>query len=416
MSFPNNVALLKIHPAIGIARVSSSPAYFVYGETPPNEYKSNGVIKRQAVRFVVVGYDAQGQEVGAYSLADLQTMGLNIVWRVRVANKKIARLRGPNHTIAAADQSYIVNAEARSDQNNGELVGDMQAADFHEGHSIPLGRIHPDGLFVPGQGTLYRADPTIAMPLAGMFSEDFADNTCDGIVEAQISDTQPGQAIPQKILSAWLLVTPPDFAPQIKDSDHYPNRKNLDGWLAGQLGAPAPVNATAKNLDRVHLSHGTDDFSPGVETCLGYGSFVSENNNDISSLFFTGAQTLDAADMRLDPSKAKPGDLTAYMCSPWQFDFSPCHCGYWAAHRPDTVHRDDTAPIQWSPGNKPAVKWLRYVAAETVANATEFPASGEMSANPEIVEHVYKLGIIRKKNGQETETERTNDIPLPPSA
>ena len=34
---------------------------------------------------------------------------------------------------------------------------------------------------------------------------------------------------------------------------------------------------------------------------------------------------------------ALPGDLTASLCAPWQWDFADCGCHYWAANKPDIV-------------------------------------------------------------------------------
>lgn len=34
---------------------------------------------------------------------------------------------------------------------------------------------------------------------------------------------------------------------------------------------------------------------------------------------------------------AMPGDLTASLCAPWQWDFADCGCHYWAANKPDIV-------------------------------------------------------------------------------
>ena len=60
MAFPedlSDVVVLKIHPAIGIARVSKNDDYFVFG-TNPESYKSNGLMQRQAVQFRIFAYAA----------------------------------------------------------------------------------------------------------------------------------------------------------------------------------------------------------------------------------------------------------------------------------------------------------------------------------------------------------------------
>jgi hypothetical protein len=410
MPLPNRVSVLKIHPAIGIARISPNPDYFVFGDTPQN-YKSNGLIKRQGVRFLIVGYDASGREIAAYTVPDLEALGLRVTWRVRLANKKIARYRGSGR-LADADPRFVIAAEARSDANGGLLMGRMEAADFQEGHAIPLGAIQPDGLFLPGQGIVYRKQAGAPLPEVSMYSGDVADNTCDGPVEAEVVDAQTGSPVRQKVLPAWLFVAPPDYSPDLVDTDIYPSpRKNLAEQLAAKLGAPEPVNQTAKSLDRRVLRQGTGDFSPGIETSIGAISFTSEVG-DIKPLFLSPSQTGDPADIRLDPQRNEPGNLTAFLCSPWQFDFRACSCGYWAAQRPDIAFRDEAARIPWNPPDEKLVEWLRLVAAST----GRVPAGGRLVYNRDFAFNTYKLGVIRLKNGDASvlenwvETERLDDI------
>lgn len=43
----------------------------------------------------------------------------------------------------------------------------------------------------------------------------------------------------------------------------------------------------------------------------------------------------------IDPEVYQPGDLTASLCAPWQYDFRDCGCFYWAASKPDIVTSSD---------------------------------------------------------------------------
>ena len=62
---------IKIHPAIGIARVGNSPTeFFIGSELPGNRRRPAGGykdaqrrIKRQAARFRLFGYDKNGKLV-----------------------------------------------------------------------------------------------------------------------------------------------------------------------------------------------------------------------------------------------------------------------------------------------------------------------------------------------------------------
>src|SRR3981081_1377351 len=84
---------IKIHPAIGIARIGNSPTGFFIGPELPGKSKrptggykdSQGRIKRQAARFRLFGYDANGKPVREISAKDAA-----ITWTVHLANKKDA--------------------------------------------------------------------------------------------------------------------------------------------------------------------------------------------------------------------------------------------------------------------------------------------------------------------------------------
>ncbi|MEO8427646.1 MAG: LodA/GoxA family CTQ-dependent oxidase, partial [Verrucomicrobiota bacterium] len=65
------IKTIKIHPAIGIARVGNSPTEFFIGPELPGKHKqpfggykdAQGRIKRQAARFRLFGYDSHGKLV-----------------------------------------------------------------------------------------------------------------------------------------------------------------------------------------------------------------------------------------------------------------------------------------------------------------------------------------------------------------
>ncbi|MEM6455164.1 MAG: LodA/GoxA family CTQ-dependent oxidase [Acidobacteriota bacterium] len=91
-----------IHPAIGVARVGNAPiadggvgeSYYYAPEVPgavadpgPSGFKTpDGAIKREAARFRVYGYDADGNVVRELTHDD----DVQIAWRVHVANRKAA--------------------------------------------------------------------------------------------------------------------------------------------------------------------------------------------------------------------------------------------------------------------------------------------------------------------------------------
>src|SRR5438128_7746039 len=85
------IKTIKIHPAIGIARLGNSPTDFFVGpekpgahRRPPGGYRdAKGRIKRQAARFRLFGYDKSGKLVREITAKDA-----TITWTVHLANKK----------------------------------------------------------------------------------------------------------------------------------------------------------------------------------------------------------------------------------------------------------------------------------------------------------------------------------------
>src|SRR5262249_36463574 len=87
------IASVKIHPAIGIARLGNSPTDFFVGPQRPGVhvrprggYKDrSGRVKRQAARFRLFGYDKSGNLV-----RELTGDDATVVWTVHLANHKAA--------------------------------------------------------------------------------------------------------------------------------------------------------------------------------------------------------------------------------------------------------------------------------------------------------------------------------------
>lgn len=387
MALPAGTSSLKIHPALGFARLSTNPDVYEFDPNPQRSYKSNDLIKRQSIRFRIFAYDASNHGIQELTPAWLAANGLHAVWHARVANRKIARLR--------SDDSYVISAVARSDAGGGRLSG--RCGDFQEGQNIDLGTILPDGSFIPPLAEAYARQAGASMEQGGFHNPDFADNTCDGVISVELTDQTTGRPLTTPSLDAWIVVAPQDFAPEWDDvGDH-----NLLTYLTELLALPnqQPTNAVnqqARAIDQGVLESGTAIFSPGIEVNL---------QNMTSSNFYAGAALGDPDEVRVRPGSSVggpgtlPGELTAGLCSPWQFDFLACTCYWWPNSRPDTAFRNDA--------NGPSVNWLRRNPDELGANLP----SGALSTRSDIVRHVDKLGIIRKQGDKRVETERGNDIP-----
>ena len=210
MAFPNDlsdVVLFKIHPAIGVARVANNDDYFVFG-TDPGNYKSNKVMKRQAVQFRVFAYGDNHVGLGELTPQVMTALGITAVWSAKVANRKIARQQGTPLTGTA----YVVSAAAASNNaGGGQLVGSLPQ--FAEGNKIQLGQITATGLFIPAKGNVYRKTP--GEPLPGYpGGPNHVDTTCDGSVSVRL--TKGNQQF--DVLPACIVVAPQDFSPDTNEA------------------------------------------------------------------------------------------------------------------------------------------------------------------------------------------------------
>lgn len=112
MPLPANVARIKVHPAIGVARVSTGDGFYIYGDQPTT-YHQDGRMRRQAVQFRLFAYADGNVGIEELTPQHLDELAIEVVWHAHVANRKIQRQR---------DASFLLEAQARSDVNNGKLI------------------------------------------------------------------------------------------------------------------------------------------------------------------------------------------------------------------------------------------------------------------------------------------------------
>ncbi len=234
------ITSVRIHPAIGIARIGNSPEFFIGPEepgvfTPPGDGKYKDAlcrVKKQAARFRLFAFDGN---TFVKELKEGDPEVLNIEWTVHLANRKAAsRLFAEMHQPAATDPSDTYPDPAKENWRNPDeadreklvidagkktLDGPNQAAAFNAGEikgiPVPLGemRTEADGrlLVLGGSGK--------AASFNGSGLEVFADNhgwyddVSDGPVTAKVTLT--GNATPP-VAPAWVIVGPPKFAPAIQ--------------------------------------------------------------------------------------------------------------------------------------------------------------------------------------------------------
>jgi hypothetical protein len=227
----NDIAYCGIHPGIGIARVGDSPdEYFVGPErpgrpdVPAGGYKDHrGLVKRQAARFRVFGFDADGTVVRELTDADA-----DIHWSVHLVNRKAAApcflpdragQRPPrNGTVPERRRETLVIDPGERGVHGPGVWGEPHRFDTGTflGHRVELGELRTDEagrlLVLGGHGTSGSPDDAPVSHFAD--NDGWYDDTSDGPVTARVTLRSTGQEIPVRHPS-WVVVAPPDFAPSL---------------------------------------------------------------------------------------------------------------------------------------------------------------------------------------------------------
>ena len=256
-------SVYRIHPSIGIARVGNAdPSTFFIGPevpgqgpsgdapgTPAGPFKVGGLLKPQAARFRVFEYQNINGRLTPVREVTLATPGVaQITWSVHLANKKASfhRFAGPAGE-GANPAGGLRNAAVT---NRGSLEVDLGArsiggasqgpAEFRVGTSgnpasetypvgpggAPvidyLGQVRTDAsgrlIVIGGQGKA--AYNTNAAPPLGSYANNdgWFDDISDGPVTATVTLDGGVQVPVNGANGAWVLCTPPDFAPGVAGS------------------------------------------------------------------------------------------------------------------------------------------------------------------------------------------------------
>lgn len=234
--------IYRVYPPIGIARLGNSQTdWFIASESPNSmgtvimpdgseeeviDYKTGNTgnpetsfrVKKQAARFRVYEFDSPGSVGRPVQLA----AGSYIEWSVRLVNKKDAAKRpeGPPSTaptrieIISGRENRIIDTGlqiVRSDENSVKNISGL-----YLNRPVKLGslRLDNDGnlLVLGGDGISATYEQA---PIGGDFynNPNWHDDVSDGPVTAKIIQSN-GDVI--SIEPAWVVVAPPDFAPDVK--------------------------------------------------------------------------------------------------------------------------------------------------------------------------------------------------------
>lgn len=245
------IVSVKIFPPIGIARVGNSPNDFFIGpeipgvvERPDGGYKDEqGRIKRQAARFRLYGYDRNGDYVKEITSEDA-----HITWNVHLAHKKAASMANSTSQVIDPGEEFI----------NGPLQQvRFTAVHFEHNETISpnpvnLGEIRTDEvgrlIVLGGQGISGNQEELNHTPNpARLRNEGYYDDTSDGSINATVILTPPNEAQREvDVMGAWVIVSPPDFAPEINSAitlyDRLLTYHNTHGLLPENFPLPFAVD------------------------------------------------------------------------------------------------------------------------------------------------------------------------------
>lgn len=345
MAFPNDltdVAVFKIHPAIGVARLSNNDDFYEFFEyekirnegnaqtlTYMSEQNGKHLVKRQAVQYKIFAYKADGQEAGELTSDVMGQLGLTAKWTAKVANRKLNNFSNGATPVVQGEATAAAGETKRIEGNN-----PWRAT------QVWLGDISGEGLFVPPKGGVYRKDANKTIPPYGQHQSDngVLDTTSDGAISAELS----GTAIP--IIPACVIVAPQQHSPDVNPDDVDDARnKDFVKETRRLLGIPqnSTLNGVGYEMDLAIMKTINAEYNPGMELCLNSGSALPIPSK---AFYERGANHIDASEIRpkYEAGQANHGALTAGLCSAWQTDLNAC-LNYWTAEFPNTLNFD-TSP------------------------------------------------------------------------
>lgn len=236
---------VKIHPAIGIARLGNHPTDYFVGPERPNEFTQeidinnfkapdpndhNSLkIKRQACRFRIFGYYDDG------STKELNNSEIEVDWKVKIANTKAvsngfyqiempeAGLR--NGFVKGNDRKGLALSPRELSISGTNNAKKFSAVKFKvteadgtklESDNINLGelRTEQDGalLILGGFGNSGTVNNS---PLTNYVNNNYwYDDTADGYVKANVKLKSTGE--PFDAADAWVIIASPNYVPHIK--------------------------------------------------------------------------------------------------------------------------------------------------------------------------------------------------------
>jgi len=368
------IKYIKIHPAIGVARIANNEDYFEFFEAynknfkPASDYMSEGNsskdiksgfqrLKRQAVQFRAFAYGSDNKPIG--EVKDI-LKDVKILWSAKVSNRKLLNYASRQHLLLPA-----IAAEATTLGPPVELNGIITWKNENITKTVNLGSITGRGLFIPAKGGLiskalnahidsYHEDRNNIGKLQN------TDTTCDGEISIKILDTSNHEKkipiVPAWVVSApaqhCLTLTPARVAKMNEaggEFEPYTSSRRNENWIEntksllsieGELDDPT-------GLDILMMETLNGEYNPGMEVNI--EDYTRTEFSDASKLFYPrGEGFIGKNEIRVKPNPSPdvvtdqvegtiPGQLTSGLCSTWQGDMILC-LNYWTAENPKNAY------------------------------------------------------------------------------
>ncbi len=233
MAIDTRIVRAAIHPGIGVARVGNSDTEFFIGPevlhptpmAPGAMRDAKNRLKRQAARFRIYGYNAAGEVV-----EELTAANAAIEWEAELANCKSAwyefQMALDVPEAATATPSSLRNAGVLKNRSSLVIRPGLRAIAgksttglkycFDNGKfgllTVYLGELQTDKdgrlLVLGGRGKSASTDGKPALHFGN--NDAWHDDIADGPVRARVR--WQGATLP--VDSAWVIVAPPNYAPE----------------------------------------------------------------------------------------------------------------------------------------------------------------------------------------------------------
>jgi hypothetical protein len=272
------------------------------------------------VRFRIFAYRSDGREIGELAADVMSQLGLGATWTASVANRKLNVWSNGATPAIEAQASATAGETKRLEGNNPWRPS-----------KVWLGEITGDGLFIPPMGGVYRKTANNAIPPYGAHRSDngVLDTTSDGSISVTLTGADNIPVVP-----ACVIVAPQDHSPDVGPGQ-INNSQNKDFVRETRELLQIPQNAALAGIgygmDIAMLQTINADYNPGMEICLDGDVALPD---PAGAFYPRGQQHIDTNEIRPNYASAKPGQLTAGLCSAWQTDLNACSTrrrtrGFW---------------------------------------------------------------------------------------